>query len=154
MEKLQTEARRLTQAIKNSNYDEQLHLGSLENNNYDLRYDERDDFFYYKDVESIEEFLCFVDNDLVRYNKRIEILGYKPIWDKNGYDWFKGEEVCLDHLDVMNWNDDDVDEYLGSYIKTFNSMDEIEKHFEGKPKFLNYIKTNLIDYVKNYETKK
>jgi hypothetical protein len=153
MEKFKTELLRLTQAIKNSNYDEQLHLGSLENNNYDLRYDERDDFFYYKDVESIEEFLCFVDNDLVRYNKRIEILGYKPIWDENGYDWFKGEEVSLDHLDVIGKNDEIAD-YLGDYINTFYSMDEIEEHFEGKPKFINYIKTNLMHYVKNYETKK
>jgi hypothetical protein len=49
MENLQTEAQRLTQAIKNSNYDELIHIGSLENNNYEIRrYDEDDDMYYYK----------------------------------------------------------------------------------------------------------
>jgi len=148
MENLQTEAQRLTQAIENSNYDELIHIGSLENNNYEIRrYDEDDDMYYYKDVDSTEEFLCFVDNDLVRYNEVIEIYGYKPLRDENGDEYGKGEEDSYEYIDVIGKNDD-IDDQLGVYIETFYSMDEIEEHFERKPKFLNYIKTNLMSWVK------
>jgi|688.fasta_scaffold1224075_1 hypothetical protein len=148
MKNLQTEAQRLTQAIKNSNYDELIHIGSLENNNYEIRrYDEDDDMYYYKNVDSTEEFLCFVDNDLVRYNEVIEIYGYKPLRDENGDEYGKGEEDSCEYIDVIGKNDD-IDDQLGVYIETFYSMDEIEEHFEQKPKFLNYIKTNLMSWVK------
>lgn len=148
MKNLQTEAQRLTQSIENSDYDEQIQIGTLENRNYEIRrYDEDDDIYYYKDVDSTEEFLCFIDNDLVRYNEVVEIYGYKPLRDENGDECGKGEEDSHEYIDLIGKNDD-IDDELLVYIETFRDMDEIEEHFEQKPKFLHYIKTNLMSWVK------
>ena len=149
MENLETEAQRLTKAIENFQYDERIQIGTLENDNYEIRrYDEDDDMYYYKDVDSTEQFLCFVDNDLVWYNEVIEIYGYKQLRDENGDEYGIGEEDSNEYIDVIGKNDE-IDDQLMMYIETFRNMDEIEKHFEQKPKFIHYIKMNLMSFVKN-----
>jgi hypothetical protein len=150
LEKTKLESQRLTQSIKNFDYDEQIEIGQLENQNYEIDfYDENDDIYYYKDVNFTDEFLCFIGEDLVYYRSVLEIFGYKPVRDEDGFEIDKGEEDSHQYIDVIGKNNE-IDDQLLTYIETFRDMDEIEKHFEQKPKFLNYIKTNLMSFVKNY----
>jgi hypothetical protein len=141
------EIKQLIQVIENFGYDEQVAIGSSERQDYEIKfYDEDDDMYYYEDVGWTEEFLCFINEDLVYYKNVVIIYGYKPIRDEDGNEYQKEEEESVQYTEVIGKNNE-IDEQLGVYIETFYSMEEIEKYFKEQPKFLHYIKTNLMSWV-------
>jgi hypothetical protein len=141
------EIKQLIQVIENFGYDEQVAIGSSESQDYEIKfYDEDDDMYYYEDVGWTEEFLCFIKEDLVYYKNVVIIYGYKPIRDEDGNEYQKEEEESVQYTEVIGKNNE-IDEQLGVYIETFYSMEEIEKYFKEQPKFLHYIKTNLMSWV-------
>jgi hypothetical protein len=141
------EIKQLIQVIENFGYDEQVAIGSSESQDYEIKfYDEDDDMYYYEDVGWTEEFLCFINEDLVYYKNVVIIYGYKPIRDEDGNEYQKEEEESVQYTEVIGKNNE-IDEQLGVYIETFYSMEEIEKYFKEQPKFLHYIKTNLMSWV-------
>ena len=141
------EIKQLIQVIENFGYDEQVAIGSSESQDYEIKfYDEDDDMYYYEDVGWTEEFLCFIKEDLVYYKNVVIIYGYKPIRDEDGNKYQKEEEESVQYTEVIGKNNE-IDEQLSVYIETFYSMEEIEKYFKEQPKFLHYIKTNLMSWV-------
>ena len=150
MGKLETlskeETKRLIQVIENFEYDEQVEIGTLESQDYRIDfYDKDDDIYYYEDVSCVEQFLCFINDDLVYYENIMEVYGYKPIRDESGNECDK-EEYYVEYIEVIGKNNE-IEEQLGVYIETFDDMDEIEEYFKEQPKFLNYIKTSLMSWV-------
>lgn len=72
------------------------------------------------------EYLCFINDDLVHFT---EIRHQDE-------EWFR--------IDGIN---NDIHHLLGQWIESFHDIVEIEEYFESKPKFLHYIKTNLMSWV-------
>lgn len=150
MENLETlskeETKRLILVIENFDYDEEVRIGELMNQNYKIDfYDEDDDMYYYENVGCTEEYLCFINDDLVYYKNVMIVHGYKPIRDDDGNECEK-EEDYIQYIEVIGKNNE-IDEQLSDYIETFDSMEEIERYFKEQPKFLHYIKTNLMSWV-------
>ncbi len=140
------ETKRLIQVIENFGYDERVEIGILESKDYSIDfYDKDDDMYYYENVGCTEQFLCFINDDLVYYQNVMIVHGYKPIRDKDGNECDK-EESIVEYTEVIGKNNE-IDEQLGVYIEDFDGMDEIEEYFNEQPKFLYYIKTNLMSWV-------
>ena len=140
------EIKQLIQVIENFDYDEVVRLGSLESQDYSIDfYDEDDDMYYYENVGCTEQFLCFINDDLVYYQNVMIVYGYKPIRDEDGYECDK-EEHIVEYTEVIGKNNE-IDEQLGVYIEDFDGMEEIEEYFNEQPEFLHYIKTNLMSWV-------
>lgn len=81
------------------------------------------------DYNGSRDYLCFVGKDLIHFTEK----------KHSGMTWFR-----------INGINNDVNHVLGQWIESFRDMNEIEEYFVTDSKFVKYIKTYLLDWVKIY----
>ena len=155
----------LISRIENGLIEEQLEFGDVDchiNTIIEFIYDEEDDYFYCvsDDIWIGEEYLCFIGDDLVAYQQKTVLIGYKPSENekklynyKNNYieeiKWsYIGEKDYEDEIEILGLNGD-IDYILIDYIAKDNAfLEDILLDWEEGTKFYEYIKNNLKGFYK------
>lgn len=131
-------------------------------------YDEEDDYFYCVDDDAWfgEEYLCFIDDELVAYQDKTVLEGYKPsVNEKKLYNykhnyikemrWSDCRSSDYDDTADFDYEDEieilgvngDIDYHLTDYIsKDGASLEDVLLEWTDDSNFYEYIKNNLKEH--------